>query len=121
MHFDPDLTGSSTTFSPDGQLRLVVVFSGQGDFIRLNPDGTWTMELVEPKAPLTVSVLSNGDWVTMWVGNGSVHDTFLGQPMSDGSFIGTGEALHLHVEGKLTNVLDGSKWSLLWFRLVWSG
>ena len=32
---------------------------------------------------------------------------------ADGFFDSTGEASSLHVEGKLTNVLDGSKWSLL--------
>ena len=95
-------------------MRLDVVISGQGDFFRHNPDGTLTLQIVEPQAPMTVSVLgSDGDWVPMWVGSGSFHDTGLVELAADGSFVFTGEADHLHVEGKLTNVLDGSEWSLL--------
>jgi hypothetical protein len=112
-HVDRDLPGWFYTESADGQLRLDVVFSGQGDFFRHNPDGTWTLQAVEPRAPMTVSVLIDGGWVPMWVGSGSFHDTFLAEPAGDGSFNGTGEDVHLHVEGKLTNVVDGSKWSLL--------
>jgi len=112
-HIDRDLPGWFYTESADGQLRLDVVLSGQGDFFRHNPDGTWTLQVIEPKALLTVSVRIDGGWVPMWVGSGSFHDTFLGEPAGDGSFDGTGEAEHLHVEGKLTNVVDGSKWSLL--------
>ena len=58
-------------------------------------------------------LLIDGAWVPMWVGSGSFHDTGLVELAADGSFAGTGEAVHLHVEGKLTNLLDGSKWSLL--------
>ena len=113
-HIDRDRTGSYEAVSPDGQLRLDVAISGQGDFFRLNPDGTLTLEIVEPKAPMTVSILgSNGDWVPMWVGSGSLHDNSLIVQAADGSFESTGEATSLHVEGKLTNLLDGSKWSLL--------
>jgi len=113
-HIDRDLTGWFYAVSADGQLRLDVVLSGQGDFHRLNPDGTLTAQIVEPQAPMTVSVLgSEGDWVPMWVGSGSFHDTGLVELAADGSFVGTNEADHLHVEGKLTNLLDGSEWSLL--------
>ena len=113
-HIDRDRTGYATAVSPDGQLRLDVVLSGQGDFFRLNPDGTLSLEIVEPKAPLTVSILgSDGDWVPLWVGSGSLHDTGLVEPAPDGSLVGTDEADHIHVEGKLTYLLDGSQWSLL--------
>ena len=113
-HINRNYTGWAYVESPDGQLRLDVVLSGQGDFFRHNPDGTWTLEVVEPKATMTVSVReSDGDWVPMWIGSGSYHNTELVEPAADGSFVGTGEVSHLHVEGKLTNVLDGSKWSLL--------
>ena len=112
-HKTPDATGNYSAVSPDGQLRLDVALSGRGDFFRHNPDGTWTVQIVEPRAAMTVSVLIDGSWVPMWVGSGSFHDTFLVEPAADGSFDGTGEADHLHVEGKLTNVVDGSKWSLL--------
>jgi hypothetical protein len=113
-HIDRDLAGWFYTESADGQLRLDVVLSGQGDFFRHNPDGTWTLQTVEPKAPMTVSIRGNdGGWVPMWVGGGSFHDTWMAEPAGDGTWNGTGEADHLHVEGKLTNLLDSSKWSLL--------
>jgi hypothetical protein len=111
-HIDRDSTTSFYAFSSDGQLRLEVVTSGQGDFFRHNPDGTLTLELVEPKAPMTVSVLVDGVWVPMWEGSGSLHDNFLVVREADGSFSSTGEDDHMHVEAKLTNVLDGSKWTL---------
>jgi hypothetical protein len=112
-HLDRDRTGGYEAESPDGQLRLDVVTSGQGDFFRHNPDGTWTLQSVEPQAPVTLSVRgSDGDWVPMWVGSGSFHITGL-VVLGDGSFDFTGEAYSLHVEGKLTNVLDGSEWSFL--------
>ena len=60
-----------------------------------------------------ISMLIDGQWVPVWIGSGSYHDTELVVPAADGSFDGTGEANHLHVEGKLTNLLDGSEWSLL--------
>ncbi len=114
MHLDRDRTGWYEAESPDGQLRLDVVLSGQGDFFRHNPDGTWTAQIVEPQAPMTVSVRGNdGGWVPIWVGSGSFHNAGLVELAADGSFFSTGEADHLHVEGKLTNLLDGSKWSLL--------
>jgi hypothetical protein len=113
-HLDRDRTGWAYVESPDGQLRLDVVLSGQGDFFRSNPDGTLTFEVVEPKAPMTISVRgSDGGWEQIWVGSGSYHDTEVVELAADGSFNSTGEADHLHVEGKLTNLLDGSKWSLL--------
>jgi hypothetical protein len=113
-HIDRDRTGFATAVSPDGQLRLDVALTGQGDFFRLNPDGTLSLEIVEPKAHMTVSILgSNGDWVPMWVGSGSFHNAELVEQEADGSFVGTGEASYNHVEGKLTNLLDGSDWSLL--------
>jgi hypothetical protein len=113
-HIDRDRTGYAYVESPDGQLRLDVVLSGQGDFFRHNPNGTWTLQIAEPKAAMTISVRgSDGGWVPMWVGSGSYHDTELVERATDGSFNSTGEADHLHVEGKLTNLLDGSKWSLL--------
>ena len=113
-HIDRDRTGYATAVSPDGQLRLDVFLTGQGDFFRLNPDGTLSLEIVEPKAAITVSILgSNGDWLPMWVGSGSFHDTGLVELAAGGSFNSTGEADHLHVEGKLTNLLDGSEWSFL--------
>jgi hypothetical protein len=49
----------------------------------------------------------------VWVGSGSFHITGLVELAADGSFNFTDEAADLHVEGKLTNLLDGSKWSLL--------
>ena len=114
MHFDRDRTGGYEAESPDGQLRLDVVTSGQGDFFRYNPDGTSTLQNVEPQAPVTLSVRgSDGGWVPMWVGSGSFHITGLVELTADGFFEFTGEAYSLHVEGKLTNVLDGSEWSLL--------
>lgn len=113
-HIDRDRTGYYEAVSPGGQLRLDVVTSGQGDFFRHNPDGTWTLQSVEPQAPITLSVPgSDGDWVPMWVGSGSFHITGLVEPAADGSFVFTDEAAYLHLEGKLTNLLDGSKWSLL--------
>ncbi len=112
-HIDRDSTSSFYAFSSDGQLRLEVVTSGQGDFFRLNPDGTLTLKIVEPKAPMTVSVSDgNGGWVPVWAGNGSLHDNFLVVREADGSWYSTGEDDHMHVEAKLTNVLDGSKWTL---------
>ena len=94
-------------------MSLNVVLSGQGDFFRHNPDGTWTLQIAEPKAPMTLSVRgSGGDWVPMWAGSGSFHIIGLGEPAADGGFDFTNEAAYLHVEGKLTNVLDGSEWSL---------
>ena len=113
-HIDRDRTGWYYAESADGQLRLDVVLTGQGDFFRLNPDGTLTLEIVEPKAPMTVSVRgSDGGWVPIWVGSGSLHSIDLVEQTADGSFGTTGEASSLHVEGKLANLLDGSEWSLL--------
>lgn len=98
--------------SPDGQFRLDVVTTGQGELLSRNPDGTLTLQSVEPQALITVSVLgSDGGWVPM-VGSGSFHITGLVVQAGD-SFYFTGEAAYLHVEGKLTNELDGSEWSLL--------
>lgn len=74
MHIDRDRAGWFEAESSDGQLRLDVVLSGQRDFLRLNPDGTLTVEHVESKAPITVSILGNdGNWVQLWVGSGSFH------------------------------------------------
>jgi hypothetical protein len=111
-HIDRDRTGWFYAVSSDGQLRLDVVTSGQGDFLRLNPDGTLTLEIVEPKAPMKVSVLVDGVWVPIWEGSGSLHDNFLVVREADGSLSSTGEDDHMHVEAKLTNVLDDSKWTL---------
>jgi hypothetical protein len=111
-HIAPDHTGWFYAVSSDGQLRLDVVTSGQGDFLRLNPDGTLTFEIVEPKASMKVSVLINGDWVPMWEGSGSLHDNFLVVREADGSLSSTGEDDHMHVEAKLTSVGDDSKWTL---------
>ena len=111
-HIDRDSTTSFYAFSSDGQLRLEVVTSGQGDFFRHNPDGTLTLEIVEPKAPMKVSVLVDGAWVPMWEGSGSLHDNFLVVREADGHWYSTGEDDHMHVEAKLTNVLDDSKWTL---------
>ena len=62
-HIDRDLAGWFYTESADGQLRLDVVLSGQGDFFRHNPDGTWTLQVIEPQAPMTLSVRGNdGGW-----------------------------------------------------------
>jgi hypothetical protein len=113
-HIDRDRTGWCYAESADGLLRLDVVTSGQGDFFRHNPDGTWTLQVVEPQAPMTLSVRGGGgSWVPLWVGSGSLHDIGLVEPAADGVFDFTGEDDYLHVEGKLTNALDGSKWSLL--------
>ncbi len=112
-HINPDATGNFFAVSPDGQLRLDVVLSGQGDFLRLNPDGTLTWQTANPKAPMTVSVLIDGGWVPLWAGTGSMHATGLVVQEGDGSLSATGEANYLHVEGNLTNQLDGSTWSLL--------
>jgi hypothetical protein len=113
-HIDRDRTGWYAAESADGQLRLDVVTLGQGDFFRHNPDGTWTLQVVEANAPMTLSVRgSDGGWVPMWVGSGSLHDIGLVEPAANGVFDFTGEDDHMRVEGKLTNVLDGSKWSLL--------
>jgi hypothetical protein len=113
-HIDRDLTGGSyQAISPDGQLKLDVVTTGQGEFVRLNPDGTLTLESVEAQAPVTLSVRgSDGEWVLMWAGSGSFHITGLVE-VTEEFFSFTGEAYSLHVEGKLTNVLDGSEWSFL--------
>jgi len=111
-HIDRDRTGDYWIVSPDGQLRLDVVLSGQGDFLRLNPDGTLTAQTVEPKAPMTVSILGSDGWEPLWVGSGSLHDSSSVVRAADGSLESTGEATYIHVEGKLT-MLDGSKWSLL--------
>ena len=113
-HIDRDLSGWYYAESADGQLRLDVVTSGQGDFFRHNPDGTWTLQVIEPQAPMTLSVRGNdGGWVAVWAGSGSLHDIGLVEPAADGAFDFTGEDDHMHVEGKLTNVFDGSKWSLV--------
>ena len=113
-HIDPDRTGWYEAISPDGQLRLDIVLTGQGDFFRLNPDGTLSLEIVEPKAPLTASTLgSNGEWVPMWDGSVSFHSNDLVERAADGSFESTFEAFSFHVEGILTNRIDGSKWALL--------
>ena len=61
---------------------------------------------------MKVSVLVDGAWVPMWEGSGSLHDNFLVVREADGSFSSTGEDDHMHVEAKLTNVLDDSKWTL---------
>jgi hypothetical protein len=113
-HIDRDRTGWFYALSPDGQLRLDVATSGQGDLLRLNPDGTLTLEVVEPKAPMKVSVSDgNGGWAPVWAGTGSLHDTFSAVQEADGSLSSTGEDDAMHVEAKLTNLLDGSEWSLL--------
>jgi hypothetical protein len=113
-HFDRDATGWWYAESPEGQLSLYIVTSGQGDFLRRNPDGTLTLQSVEPQAPITVSVSDgNGGWVPMWVGTVSFHAIGLVVQEPDGVLDSTGEAFSVHVEGKLTNVFDGSKWSLL--------
>jgi hypothetical protein len=110
-HTDRNLTSHYYAESPDGQLRLVVVLTGQGEFLRQNTDGTWTLQTSEPRAPITLSVRgSDDDWVPMWVGSGSFHISGLVE-LGDGIQTFTGEATSLHVEGKLTNVLDGSEWS----------
>lgn len=112
-HIDRDRTGYYEAFTPDGLLRLDIVTSGQGEFFRHNPDGTWTLQSVDSQAPVTLSVPgSNGGWVPMWVGSGSFHITGVVELTPD-FFEFTGEAYSLHVEGKLTNVLDGSEWSFL--------
>lgn len=113
VHFNPDRTGSYEAFSPDGQLRLNVATSGRGDFVRHNPDGTWSLKSVEPRAIVTLSVPgSDGNWTPMWVGSGSFHITGLVVP-GDGFYDFTDVADYLHVEAKLTNLLDGSDWSFL--------
>ena len=112
-HDDRDLTSGYYAESPDGQLRLDVALTGQGDFLRHNADGTWTLQIAEPQAPMTLSVRgSGGGWVPMWAGSGSFHIIGLGEPAADGSFYFNNEAAYFHAEGKLTNVLDGSEWSL---------
>ncbi|HKS38946.1 MAG TPA: hypothetical protein VJW76_17255, partial [Verrucomicrobiae bacterium] len=97
-HIDRDRTGGGyEAESPDGQLRLNVVTSGQGEFFRQNPDGTWTLQNVEPQAPVTLSVRgSDGSWVPMWVGIGSFHITGLVELTAE-FFEFTGEAYSLHV------------------------
>jgi hypothetical protein len=113
-HIDRDRTGWFYALSPDGQLRLDVATSGQGDLLRLNPDGTLTLEVVEPKTPMKVSVSDgSGGWAPVWAGTGSLHDTFSVVQEADGSLSSTGEDDAMHVEAKLTNLLDGSEWSLL--------
>jgi hypothetical protein len=112
-HIDRHLTGYYVAVSPDGQLRLDIILTGLGDFFRLNPDGTVSLEIVEPKAPLTASILgSDGNWVPTWGGSVSFHSNDLVEQAADGSFESTFEAFSFHVEGKLTNLIDGSKWSL---------
>lgn len=114
-HIDRDRTGGYyEAFSPDGQLKLDVATTGQGEFVRRNPNGSWTLQNVEPQAPITLSVRgSDGGWVPMWVGIGSFHITGVVELTAEGFFDFTGEAYSLHVEGKLTNALDGSEWSFL--------
>ena len=48
----------------------------------------------------------------MWSGSGSFHLTDIVQPAADGGYDLTLEALYLHVQGQLTNLVDGSPWSL---------
>ena len=113
-HFDRDAAGWWYAESPDGQLSLYIVTSGQGDFLRRNPDGTLTLQDVQPQAPITVSVPDGrGGWVSMWAGSVSLHAIGLVVQEPDGVLDSTGEAFSIHVEGKLTNLLDGSEWSLL--------
>jgi hypothetical protein len=113
VHRNREATGGYYAVTPDGQLRLDVATTGQGDFIRHNPDGTWTLQSVEPRATMTLSVPgSDGSWVPMWIGSGSFHIIGLVEPAGD-AFDFTDEAVSLHVEGKFTNVPDGSKWSFL--------
>jgi hypothetical protein len=110
---DRDATGGWWGVSPDGQLRLDVVLIGQGDFLRLNPDGTLTWQTVAPRTPMTVSVVGDdGAWVPRWVGSGSFHETALVVLEPNGSLSETGESTYIHVQGQLA-MADGSEWSLL--------
>src|SRR3954467_9005617 len=53
-HIDRERTGGYEAVSPDGQLKLHVLTSGQGEFVRRNPDSTLTLQSVEPQAPVTL-------------------------------------------------------------------
>ena len=115
IHADRDATGGGWyAVTPDGQLRLDVATTGQSEFVCHNPDGTWTLESVEPQAPVTVSVRNDrGDWMPRWFGPGSLRIAGLVEPVGDGIYDFTDEAVTLHIEGQLTSLLDGSSWSLL--------
>jgi len=107
--FAPDFT----TFYPDGQLKVEVVFGAPGDFLRANPDGTLSVKVTAPQAPMTISVLADdGKWIPELVGTGLFHSTDLVEPVGDGSYISTGQAGQQSYEFQLTRLADGSRWSL---------
>jgi hypothetical protein len=110
-----DGTGLLTTYSPDGQLMLQLVYGNPGDFVRLNPDRTLSLNGTATQAPMTVSVRVGVDeYVPAWVGSGSFHSTDLVEPDPDPNFdyMSTGEARYWHIQGQLISLLDGSEWSL---------
>jgi hypothetical protein len=111
---DRDHTGHTELISDDGQMRFDVYTHTPGNHVRLNPDGTFTLDSTGTQAPMTVSVPgSDGEWIVMWSGSGSFHITAIVEPAEDGEVDITGEAYHIHFQGQLTNLVDGSPWSLL--------
>jgi len=106
---------SLTTSSPDGLLKLEIVYDGtMGDFVRANPDGTLSINTTGTQAAMTVSVLDEGEYIPAWIGSGSFHSTDLVEPSPDPDFhyMSTGEARYWHIQGQLISLLDGSEWSL---------
>jgi len=99
--------------TPDGQLALEVTTQEPGNHVRLNPDGTYSIDVTGTQAPMTLSVPDgNGEWVVLWSGSGSFHSTDTVEPVGDDGYASTLEAFYMHVQGKLINQLDGSVWSL---------
>ena len=107
--FTPDFT----TFYPDGQLKVEVVFGAPGDFVRANPDGTLSVKVTATQAPITISVLADdGEWIPAFVGTGLFHSTDLVEPTGDLSYISTGQAGQQSYDFQLTRLVDGTEWSL---------
>lgn len=107
-----DHPGFFESYTPDGQLMLHVDTSSPGTFVRSNPDGTLTINVIGTQAPMTISILDDGDYIPAWIGSGSFHMTQSVEPVPGGGLTGTGEASYIHVQGTFTSLVDGSLWSL---------
>ena len=101
-----------TTFTPDG-LKVEIVFGAPGDFLRTNPDGTHFIKVDATQAPITISVPGDeeGEWIPAWVGSGLFQSTDVVEPAGDG-WVSTGEAGHQSYQFQLTQLADGSEWTL---------